>query len=325
VRIISGRLCLLVAATALSLVPAVPAQALPQPALPQPAPRDLGTLGGNTSRAIAVNDTGQVVGLSTVDAGDLILHVFLWQNGVMTDIGDSFDPVDISNNGSVAVNIHQDGGGTRAGIWRNGTVTDLGLGGESSTATAINNRDEVVGTVRKGDVSRAFVWRGGVVTDLGGEYGYGEALDINDNGVVAGTVGGTDPYLHAVLWRDGTIVHLGEKMGVARAINDRDEVAVGGVPPAFGVPPVPYLWKDGVATELPTLGPGFTELNGINNRGEIVGTSTAPDAVHAARWLDGRIKDLGGWTANDINNRGQIVGVQWTSVTPPYYRAVLLG
>ena len=49
-------------------------------------PRDLGTLGGTTSSANAVNDRGRVVGVSSLkhDAGQ---HAFLWENGRMRDLG----------------------------------------------------------------------------------------------------------------------------------------------------------------------------------------------------------------------------------------------
>src|SRR6266568_6687005 len=52
---------------------------------------DLGVLGGSNnpfgiSLAMGVNDQGQVVGFSTVP-NESDLHAFLWQNGIMTDLG----------------------------------------------------------------------------------------------------------------------------------------------------------------------------------------------------------------------------------------------
>src|SRR5256885_3668160 len=46
---------------------------------------DLGTLGGQYSRAYDVNPAGQVVGWSANASG--VNHAFLWENGTMTDLG----------------------------------------------------------------------------------------------------------------------------------------------------------------------------------------------------------------------------------------------
>ena len=46
---------------------------------------DLGTLGGIISAALAVNEASQVVGDAFTATG--ATHAFLWENGVMTDLG----------------------------------------------------------------------------------------------------------------------------------------------------------------------------------------------------------------------------------------------
>src|SRR5262245_31925469 len=46
---------------------------------------DLGTLGGDASTGMALNDLGHVVGDSTTAAGQT--HAFLWRNGHMIDLG----------------------------------------------------------------------------------------------------------------------------------------------------------------------------------------------------------------------------------------------
>ena len=45
----------------------------------------LGSLGGRTSHAVAIDEHGQVVGFSTTRSG--ATHAFIWQSGKMSDLG----------------------------------------------------------------------------------------------------------------------------------------------------------------------------------------------------------------------------------------------
>src|SRR4029077_20392879 len=56
-----------------------------QPGSAQPSIIDLGTLGGVLTFATAISARGQVIGASTITTG--AQHAFLWQDGVMTDLG----------------------------------------------------------------------------------------------------------------------------------------------------------------------------------------------------------------------------------------------
>ncbi len=80
--------------------------------------------------------------------------------------------------------------GQDACLWDNGTVTDLGnLGGSTTVACAINDKGEVVGygTTPNGD-THAFLWQNAAMTDLGSLGGsYSAACGINNAGQVAGT------------------------------------------------------------------------------------------------------------------------------------------
>jgi probable HAF family extracellular repeat protein len=94
--------------------------------------RDLGTLGGATSIALAIGGA-KVVGTSTARAG---WRGFLWESGRMTDLGTlggTTAAVAINLEGQIVGNSTVDGS-AHAFVWENGVMTDLGLG----SATGIN-------------------------------------------------------------------------------------------------------------------------------------------------------------------------------------------
>src|SRR4051812_43738035 len=70
------------------------------------------------------------------------------------------------------------------------TITDLGtLGGASSSASALNDQGQVVGTsLTASGQAHAFLYSGGVMADLGTLAGqnYSRAQDINNAGNVVG-------------------------------------------------------------------------------------------------------------------------------------------
>jgi probable HAF family extracellular repeat protein len=131
---------------------------------------DLGTLGGDFSRASAINPRGQVV-------GDLFI----------------FDP-----EGS-----DEDPPEFQAFLWEKGVRTDLGtLGGTDSRALGINPRGQVVGVSRTASgVEHAFLWEKGVMTDLGTlGGGFSQANAINSASQVVGFSTTASGEFRATLW-----------------------------------------------------------------------------------------------------------------------------
>src|SRR5437016_5570374 len=82
-------------------------------------------------------------------------------------------------------------------------VTDLGtMGGASSKALAINNRNEIVGqSTDANGVGHACIWRKGVHRAISGCDSASSAGGINDGGMVLGWCGNNST---TVVWRDGT-------------------------------------------------------------------------------------------------------------------------
>ncbi len=137
---------------------------------------DLGVLAGcEDSTAGDINNGGQVIGFCQ---GDSTSRGFVWQDGVMTELGVLGFPfseaVALNERGQI-VGIYSSTTESGGFIWHEGVITDLG---PNAHPTAINDRGRIVG-LRSGN---AFVWEDGVMTDLGP----GRAYDINRQGEIVG-------------------------------------------------------------------------------------------------------------------------------------------
>src|SRR5438876_4296837 len=144
---------------------------------------DLGTLGGTATGVdgptILLNNRGQVAGTSTL-AGDvnpltggLIYHPFVWEHGVLKDVGtlggDTGFVSWMNDAGAVVGTADLPGpSGSQnhhAFVWRNGVIRDLGSLGSSSHAEGINSQGQVVGRYRIAGLENprqhAFLWKHG--------------------------------------------------------------------------------------------------------------------------------------------------------------------
>ncbi|GIF02081.1 hypothetical protein [Paractinoplanes rishiriensis] len=210
--------------------------------------RDLGTLGGPSSFATAINDHGVIVGASTTRDG--ALHAFIWRDGRMTDLG----------------------------------VPGAG----DNFAEDVNDRDQVVGFAMPTDMPNLpYRWQRGRVTVLPASPFGGQARAINDAGTIVGWVSGADMN-RAARWRHGRISLLsnlpGGNAAMARDVNDRGVIlGVGNVRPQ-SLDDHAFLWRRGALQDLSAAGiPPSVEA--LNNRNEIIGTLPSPGADGAVAAL----------------------------------------
>ncbi|MDT8431209.1 MAG: fibronectin type III domain-containing protein [Bacteroidales bacterium] len=211
--------------------------------------RNLGTLGGEiyipsynrvTSRAIDVNNQGQIVGYSpaAIDS-QAIQHGFIWENGHMRDLDSSrvLSPIAINDNGHVLVTE----GGTAAKlmVWNSpGSTKTIGtLGGPRSNGKDITENGFVYGSSQTDHVScngsyseHAFIWNGNDIIDLGTMGGENSmALDMNNNGQVVGEAELFNGQKHAFIWQNGIMIDLnpdGYDESTAIKINELGQVII---------------------------------------------------------------------------------------------------
>lgn len=89
---------------------------------------NIGTLGGNSSVAVDINDRGEIVGFSRISSGPF--HAFLYRDGDMVDLGALLPGPDsramsINNNGDVTGYYTRPDGTTHAFLYQNGQMIEL--------------------------------------------------------------------------------------------------------------------------------------------------------------------------------------------------------
>jgi len=232
---------------------------------------DLGTLGGNASQAFSANSRGQVVGfaLNAVEENpDFASFVAFWPAATQS----------------------------RAFLWQNGSMHDLGtLGGNDAAAGGVNESGQIVGL------------------------SFTNTTPNDTTGI---------PTVHPFLWKNGTMQDLGSLGGTlsipgslslfggTRVVNESGEVAGTSTLPDDEVWHA-FVWSNGTMTDLGTFGGSNSEAVAINNKGQVVGRAAVTDTPfvrHAFLWERGHMTDLGAVapctrsTATSINSANHIVG-----------------
>jgi probable HAF family extracellular repeat protein len=292
--------------------------------LPRPAyglPAGMSTLGTlplddlNTSFASGINDCGQIVGTSIGNAKGggppptfgSTLRAFVWQDGAMRDVGTLAGTATawssaaaINQRGTIVGWSHSESGEQHAfatrvpcGALPGGELADLGtLGGIRSAATAVNEKDQVVGIAGASfSTSVAFFHdpRSGETVELPSLAGATScaANALNERGVVVGTCQTMDASgltEYAVLWRRSrtgwSIEDLGTFDGTSRIVPtgiDGQNHVSGSSHALAGAAGRAFLWVDGefhylddlLVTQEPIQ---ILWTGGTNERGDIAAT-----------------------------------------------------
>jgi probable HAF family extracellular repeat protein len=264
------------------------------------------------------------------------------QKYIVTDLGTLFGwnsyAYSINNRDQVVGSSIANSGYTRAVLYENGTVRDLGLGTNgaySANARAINDAGQITGYLGINTSSHIFLYENGLLRDIGSglfgnagytqNYGYG----INASGNIVGYnyYNGGNP--HACFISNNVSKTMpgisSAPVSFASDINNSNHIVGDALLPGQSSRHA-YLYADGSVKDLGTLGGTAGSYSSyataINNNEQIVGASltTSNVARHAFIYSNNHMTDLGALTgaggesvAYAINDRGVAVGYSMTT------------
>ena len=298
---------------------------------------DLGTLGGSHSKALSINNNGQIVGWAQNNSGTQ--HAFLYSGGLMQDLDNlpnSYASVanDINNLGQVVgstyiANPNGQHVGFHAFLYSNGSIQDIYSIGYFRSANGINDLGQIVGESGQSYYKYTYGDSWTILPPLIGTNNSSTGNAINNLGQIA-----FDSTIH-----DGISSYTFLIGTSILAINDNGSV-VGSLsygPTGFVKA---FLYSNGSTIDLGMLNGGNNSgAFGLNNLGQVVGWAQVGQVPsngyfeqHSFLYSDGAMQDLetlvgpdSGWKFNearDINDLGQIVGY---GINPDgYNRAFLL-
>jgi probable HAF family extracellular repeat protein len=313
---------------------------------------------GNARRHAALWREGSVIDLGTLGQPDRNSNV-AWpvknNRGFIAGISQTDTPEPNGETWSCAAFFGNQSGFICLGFrWQNGVMTRLLplAGGNNSFATGANNDGRVVGWAENGVhdstcVAPQVLQFHPVIwgpdpnqiqeLPLFSDDTNGAATAINNQGQVVGISGICDQAVgrytakHALLWDKGGVTNLGnlgaELWITPMALNQHGDIVGFGATSATDVNGDflrAFIWtrKDGMKRidPLPIVAHVFSQANGINESGQVVGSSCTVDgACQGFLWQNGVLKNLNdpevtpGFTgviinAQDINDDGEITG-----------------